>query len=37
VIRELGGGESRLGAHDKPVLLLHPNDFTGTLIELEQA
>ncbi|HKX09058.1 MAG TPA: methylmalonyl-CoA epimerase, partial [Stellaceae bacterium] len=26
-----------LGAHDKPVLFLHPKDFCGTLIELEQA
>jgi methylmalonyl-CoA/ethylmalonyl-CoA epimerase len=35
--RILGDGEPRLGAHDKPVLFLHPKDFTGTLIELEQA
>jgi methylmalonyl-CoA/ethylmalonyl-CoA epimerase len=35
--RVLGGGEPRLGAHDKPVLFLHPKDFCGTLIELEQA
>jgi methylmalonyl-CoA/ethylmalonyl-CoA epimerase len=34
--RVLGGGEPRLGAHDKPVLFLHPKDFCGTLIELEQ-
>jgi methylmalonyl-CoA/ethylmalonyl-CoA epimerase len=34
--RVLGDGEPRLGAHDKPVLFLHPNDFCGTLIELEQ-
>ncbi len=27
----------RLGAHDKPVLFLHPKDFLGTLVELEQA
>ncbi|MGE0257970.1 MAG: methylmalonyl-CoA epimerase [Alphaproteobacteria bacterium] len=33
----LGDGEPRLGAHDKPVLFLHPKDFAGTLIELEQA
>jgi methylmalonyl-CoA/ethylmalonyl-CoA epimerase len=33
----LGDGEPRLGAHDKPVLFLHPKDFCGTLIELEQA
>jgi methylmalonyl-CoA/ethylmalonyl-CoA epimerase len=32
----LGDGEPRLGAHDKPVLFLHPKDFCGTLIELEQ-
>jgi methylmalonyl-CoA/ethylmalonyl-CoA epimerase len=35
--RTLGDGEPRLGAHDKPVLFLHPKDFCGTLIELEQA
>src|SRR3954452_21125341 len=35
--RVLGDGEPRLGAHDKPVLFLHPKDFAGTLIELEQA
>ena len=34
--RVLGGGEPRIGAHDKPVLFLHPKDFCGTLIELEQ-
>jgi methylmalonyl-CoA/ethylmalonyl-CoA epimerase len=34
--RPLGDGEPRLGAHDKPVLFLHPKDFCGTLIELEQ-
>jgi methylmalonyl-CoA/ethylmalonyl-CoA epimerase len=34
--RVLGDGEPRPGAHDKPVLFLHPKDFTGTLIELEQ-
>jgi methylmalonyl-CoA/ethylmalonyl-CoA epimerase len=33
----LGHGEPRLGAHGKPVLFLHPKDFVGTLIELEQA
>jgi methylmalonyl-CoA/ethylmalonyl-CoA epimerase len=32
----LGDGEPKLGAHDKPVLFLHPKDFCGTLIELEQ-
>jgi methylmalonyl-CoA/ethylmalonyl-CoA epimerase len=35
--RVLGDGTPRLGAHDKPVLFLHPKDFCGTLIELEQA
>jgi methylmalonyl-CoA/ethylmalonyl-CoA epimerase len=35
--RVLGNGEPRLGAHDKPVLFLHPKDFSGTLVELEQA
>jgi methylmalonyl-CoA/ethylmalonyl-CoA epimerase len=35
--RVLGDGEPRTGAHDKPVLFLHPKDFAGTLIELEQA
>lgn len=35
--RVLGGGEPRTGAHDKPVLFLHPKDFCGTLIELEEA
>jgi methylmalonyl-CoA/ethylmalonyl-CoA epimerase len=35
--RVLGDGEPRIGAHDKPVLFLHPKDFTGTLVELEQA
>lgn len=34
--RVLGDGEPRTGAHDKPVLFLHPKDFQGTLIELEQ-
>ena len=34
--RILGTGKPRLGAHGKPVLFLHPKDFTGTLIELEQ-
>ena len=32
----LGSGEPRIGAHGKPVLFLHPKDFAGTLIELEQ-
>jgi len=35
--RILGDGEPRIGAHGKPVLFLHPKDFTGTLVELEQA
>ena len=34
--RVLGNGEPKTGAHDKPVLFLHPKDFSGTLIELEQ-
>ena len=34
--RVLGDGEPRTGAHDKPVLFLHPKDFCGALIELEQ-
>jgi methylmalonyl-CoA/ethylmalonyl-CoA epimerase len=32
-----GTGEPRIGAHGKPVIFLHPKDFVGTLIELEQA
>jgi len=35
--RVLGDGAPKIGAHGKPVLFLHPKDFTGTLIELEQA
>ena len=35
--RVLGDSEPRIGAHGKPVLFLHPKDFCGTLIELEQA
>ena len=35
--RVLGGGEPKIGAHGKPVLFLHPKDFCGTLVELEQA
>ena len=34
--RVLGSGEPKIGAHGKPVLFLHPKDFTGCLIELEQ-
>ena len=35
--RVLGSGEPKIGAHGKPVLFLHPKDFLGTLVELEQA
>ncbi len=35
--RVLGDGEPRIGAHGKPVLFLHPKDFCGTLVELEQS
>jgi len=35
--RILGDGRPRIGAHGKPVLFLHPKDFCGTLVELEQA
>lgn len=35
--RVLGTGEPKIGAHGKPVLFLHPKDFFGTLVELEQA
>lgn len=35
-MRVLGDGEPKIGAHGKPVLFLHPKDFDGTLIELEQ-
>ena len=35
--RILGDGQPKEGAHGKPVLFLHPKDFAGTLIELEQA
>jgi methylmalonyl-CoA/ethylmalonyl-CoA epimerase len=35
--RVLGDGEPKTGAHGKPVLFLHPKDFCGTLVELEQA
>ena len=34
--RVLGSGEPQTGAHGKPVLFLHPKDFCGTLVELEQ-
>jgi methylmalonyl-CoA/ethylmalonyl-CoA epimerase len=35
--RVLGTGEPKIGAHGKPVLFLHPKDFCGTLVEIEQA
>jgi methylmalonyl-CoA/ethylmalonyl-CoA epimerase len=35
--RVLGNGEPKIGAHKKPVLFLHPKDFNGALVELEQA
>jgi methylmalonyl-CoA/ethylmalonyl-CoA epimerase len=35
--RVLGGGEPKIGAHGKKVLFLHPKDFCGTLVELEEA
>jgi methylmalonyl-CoA/ethylmalonyl-CoA epimerase len=34
--RVIGDGEPKIGAHGKPVLFLHPKDFAGTLVELEQ-
>ena len=34
--RVLGDGQPKIGAHGKPVLFLHPKDFSGTLVELEQ-
>ncbi len=34
--RVLGSGEPKIGAHGKPVIFLHPKDFLGTLVELEQ-
>jgi len=34
--RVLGDGEPKIGAHGKPVLFLHPKDFLGTLVEIEQ-
>lgn len=34
--RVLGKGEPKIGAHGKPVLFLHPKDFNGCLVELEQ-
>lgn len=35
--RILGDGEPKIGAHGKPVIFIHPKDFLGTLIELEEA
>ncbi len=35
-MRVLGDGEPKIGAHGKPVLFLHPKDFCGTLVEIEQ-
>jgi methylmalonyl-CoA/ethylmalonyl-CoA epimerase len=35
--RVIGDGEPKIGAHGKPVLFLHPKDFCGTLVEIEQA
>ena len=35
-LRVLGGGEPKIGAHDKPVLFLHPKDVAGCLVELQQ-
>lgn len=35
--RVLGNGDPKIGAHGNPVLFLHPKDFNGTLVELEQA
>ena len=34
--RVLGDGNPKIGAHGKPVLFLHPKDFCGTLVEIEQ-
>ena len=36
-LRVLGDGEPKIGAHDQPVLFLHPKDLNGTLVELQQA
>jgi methylmalonyl-CoA/ethylmalonyl-CoA epimerase len=35
--RVIGDGNPKIGAHGKPVIFLHPKDFLGTLVELEQA
>ena len=36
-MRVLGDGEPKMGAHGKPVLFLHPKDFSGALVEIEQS
>ena len=36
-VRVLGDGEAKIGAHGKPVLFLHPKDFSGALVEIEQS
>ena len=36
-VRILGSRKPKIGAHDKPVIFLHPKDFFGTLIEIEQS
>jgi len=35
-VRVIGDGNPKIGAHGKPVLFLHPKDFNGTLVEIEQ-
>jgi methylmalonyl-CoA/ethylmalonyl-CoA epimerase len=35
--RVLGDGQPKIGAHGKPVLFLHPKDFSGALVEIEQS
>ena len=35
-IKVLGDGKPKIGAHDKPVVFIHPNDLSGTLVELEE-
>jgi len=37
VARVLGDGEPRIGAHGKPCCFCHPKDFSGALVEIEQA
>lgn len=36
-VRILGDGDPKIGAHGKPVLFMHPKDFSGTLVEIEEA